>query len=92
MPYSAKFLKPRGYVSYAQSRKSSAQRGHGYAYRKLRLQVISEEPYCRLGLPKCTKISNTADYIVPVSRGGQTVRENLRGVCKSCNSSRGNRI
>ena len=95
MPYKASTLRPRNWqppqrASSAQ-RVSSAQRGHGYAYRKLRLQVLKEEPYCTLRLSRCTGISETADYIIPWSKGGQTIRSNLRGACLSCNSARQNR-
>ncbi len=32
------------------------------------------------------------DHIYPKSRGGPTVLENLGTLCKSCNSSKGNRV
>lgn len=51
--------------------------------------VCERDPGCRLQLEGCTQVSTTADHIVPVSAGGETTLENLRGACLHCNSSRG---
>ena len=37
------------------------------AWRKLRDQVVVEEPVCWLGLPCCTRWATTADHVIPVS-------------------------
>ncbi len=34
----------------------------------------------------------TLDHIVPVSHGGKSTPKNLRTLCRSCNSRRGNRV
>lgn len=62
-------------------------------WKKLRLQVIAEEPVCRLRLNKCTVRSDTADHIIPVKDRPDLkyVRANLRGSCQSCNMARGSR-
>lgn len=69
-------------------------RGGSRAWRRLRDQVIREEPDCRIRGPKCTGRSTTADHIIPKSiRPDLTmVRANLRGACGPCNYGRGNRI
>ena len=46
---------------------------------------------CWLGMPGCTKHSDTTDHIVPHIAGGPTVPANLRRACKHCNSLRGDR-
>lgn len=62
------------------------------AWRRLAKQVIREEPVCWLQLPGCTKISTTADHIIPLIIAPQLalMRSNCRGACKRCNYRRGN--
>jgi 5-methylcytosine-specific restriction enzyme A len=70
---------------WVRSTVSSARRGYGAEHRALRRQVLDEEPICRACRVRATII---ADHIVPLSRGGQTVRENLQGLCKECSGSK----
>ncbi len=69
-------------------RASSAERGYGAAWRKLRELVLAEEPLCRVcgGRP-----SVMADHIVPKTHGGTDDRENLRGICKRCHDTKSGR-
>ncbi|ASW89586.1 HNH endonuclease [Mycobacterium marseillense] len=64
-----------------------------YKWRKLRAQVLKEEPTCRLQLEGCTGVSTSADHIIPTSINPSLalVRSNLQGACKECNDRRGNR-
>lgn len=58
--------------------------GHGStrAWRKLRAQVLDEEPICR----DCWQAPATeAGHIVGRAYGGQDVRHNLKGQCRPCN-------
>ena len=56
-------------------------RGSGPGWRKVRAQVLHEEPVCR----NCRHRKSTeCDHIVPVSQGGTDERGNLAGVCRSC--------
>lgn len=61
------------------------------AWRRLRAQVIREEPTCQIRLPVCTWISTTADHIISVDDRPDLalVRDNCRGACGPCNYSRG---
>ena len=34
----------------------------------------------------------TLDHIVPVSRGGTSIRSNLQTMCRVCNNKKGNRV
>ena len=64
------------------------------AWRKLRDQVVAEEPECRLRIAGvCTGASTTADHIESyASRPDLAMaRSNLRGSCEPCNWHRGNR-
>jgi 5-methylcytosine-specific restriction endonuclease McrA len=61
------------------------------AWRRLRDQVIAEEPTCRLGFPRiCTTVSTTADHVIPVTERPDLAltRSNLRGSCAACNGAR----
>jgi 5-methylcytosine-specific restriction endonuclease McrA len=61
-------------------------------WRKVRAEVIRDEPLCWLRLPGCTLRSTTADHIIPVITAPhlRMIRSNLHGACKSCNYRRGN--
>jgi 5-methylcytosine-specific restriction enzyme A len=64
---------------------SAAERGYGAEHRALRRQVLREAPICQA----CRfRLSTIADHIVPLSRGGQTVRENLQGLCSTCSATK----
>lgn len=44
---------------------------------------------------RCVECGNndylTLDHIIPFSKGGKTEKDNLRTLCRSCNSKKGNR-
>ncbi len=64
-------------------------------WRRLRDQVVSEEPYCKLRITGvCTGRSQTADHIVTVKARPDLalVRTNLRGACHPCNRRRGSKV
>lgn len=64
------------------------------AWRKLRDQVVADEPECKLGYPGiCTGRSTTADHIEHVETHPHLAleRSNLRGACGPCNLHRGSR-
>ncbi|MEN4420648.1 MULTISPECIES: HNH endonuclease signature motif containing protein [Mycobacteroides] len=64
---------------------------HNRHWRKLRAQVLAEEPFCQIKGPGCTYTSTTVDHIIPrAHRPDLTMeRSNLRGACKHCNYSAG---
>lgn len=51
------------------------------ADKRLRAQVLLEEPTCR----DCGATATEAGHIVPFARGGPYTRDNLKGQCRSCN-------
>ena len=65
-------------------------RGHGADYERARRALLAEAPACALRLPGCTGWATSADYRIPVSRGG-TLADGLLAVCGHCNAARGNR-
>lgn len=65
------------------ARGTTAQRGYGAAWQRLRRQILARDPVCTL----CgTRPSTEVDHIVPLHRGGLSAPENLRGTCKPCNA------
>jgi hypothetical protein len=65
---------------------------HTRAWRKLRDQVVTEEPTCRLRLRGvCTGVSTTAAHIQSVTGRPDLAleRSNLRGSCTECNEASG---
>ena len=82
-PYAAKTLKPRGWIPPDQRRGSSAQRGYGSAWRRIRACVLAKNPICT----KCwLEPSNTVDHIVTKARGGTDDEANLQALCRECHS------
>ena len=56
----------------------------GPGWRRIREQVLSEEPTCRV----CGEPSTVVDHIVPLYRSGRTERSNLQGLCKRCHDAK----
>ena len=68
-----------------------AKRAATYAWRKLRAQVLNEEPMCRIKLSGCTGVAKVVDHILPVRTHPhlEYERANLQGACASCNMAKG---
>ena len=65
--------------------KSRQARGYGAAWDKLRSQVLSEEPACKVCMAKgIVTASAEVDHIKPKAQGGTDDRTNLRGICVPC--------
>lgn len=63
-------------------------RGYDAAWYRLVARKKRETPFCVL----CGATEDlTGDHIVPLSRGGQSVYENIRILCRPHNSSKGAR-
>lgn len=60
---------------------SPARMGYGAEWRKLRAQVLAEQPMCA-----CGRKANEVDHIIPLARGGTNERSNLQSMCKRCHS------
>jgi 5-methylcytosine-specific restriction protein A len=80
--YCAKHL--RVYPRPIDARPSSAQRGYGPEWRKIRDAYLREHPFCVI----CGKIGNEVDHIIALKDGGSSNDDNLRTFCKHHHSRR----
>lgn len=65
-------------------RQKTAERGYGARWRRLRMGVLAEIPWCQV----CGQPATDVDHILPKSRGGTDHRENLQSLCHSCHSKK----
>jgi len=60
-------------------------RGYGTAWDRLRAEVLSAEPLCRVCMAKGRVTAAVAvDHIVPRAKGGGDDWANLQPICESC--------
>lgn len=68
-------------------RGSASSRGYGATWRRLRTQVLAEEPLCRTCSGQGLTVPATeVDHIVSKERGGEDTRDNLQPLCTPCHS------
>ena len=78
--------------AYDKERGTSAQRGYGANWRKLRKMVLSRSPICEdpFGLHKkygdIVITATEVDHAIPLRNGGTNEMSNLQALCKSCHS------
>jgi 5-methylcytosine-specific restriction endonuclease McrA len=72
--------------------RSNHARADGTVWRKLRAQVLSEEPTCYI--VGCGWPSTQVDHVLPLKLRPDLalVRSNLRGICATHNASKGARL
>lgn len=72
-----------------QRRGSSAQRGYGHRWQRIRKMFLASHPVCEdpYGVHVGQVIPATdVDHIVPLSRGGTHRVDNLQALCHACHS------
>lgn len=71
---------------------TTTERGYGAAWRKLRMMVLREHPFCQSGVvcdPDNTgrkAPSTTVDHIKPKALGGTDDDSNLQALCDACHA------
>jgi 5-methylcytosine-specific restriction protein A len=73
------------------ARGSSAQRGYGYRWQKLRIAYLRVHPICvdPFGVHKRDgriEPATDVDHIIPRAQGGTDDEDNLEAMCHSCHS------
>lgn len=79
---------PKARTSWNHGGKSAKDRGYGREHRKLREQLLRQEPLCRLCQqkkpPRVTQ-ATVADHIVSIAKGGPVHDiNNLEPLCEPC--------
>ena len=78
---------------YDQQRGTSAERGYGANWQRLRKMVLARQPICEdpFGFHKEyneTVAANEVDHITPLADGGSNEMINLQALCKPCHSTK----
>lgn len=69
---------------YEAGRPSSAERGYGWAWTKIREAYLAAHPDCSL----CGAPATVVDHITPRAEGGSDDNSNLQSLCTSCHRRR----
>jgi 5-methylcytosine-specific restriction protein A len=81
-------LVERGRCAGHRLRPTRQQQGYTNEWLRLSRAAIADQPWCS----RCGSTDDlTADHIVPLSAGGESVIENMQTLCRSCNSRKGGR-
>ncbi len=71
-----------------ETRGTTAERGYGERWRRLRRMVLNRDPVCKACL---REPSTDADHILAKAKGGKDTMDNLQGMCHACHSAKTNR-
>ena len=74
-------------------RPSSSMRGYNAEWNKIRIIVLRRDNWtCVRCNKKLIGSDATVDHRIPLSRGGTNEASNLQSMCRSCNSSKKDRV
>jgi len=64
-----------------------------YINDELRKFIFTRDNYeCKIKMAGCTTLAEEIDHIIPRSKGGLTIPENLQASCKNCNRKKSSTI
>jgi 5-methylcytosine-specific restriction endonuclease McrA len=66
--------------------------GNGNQNCDQKIKLLGLERFCHWCCDKLTKLNFTIDHVIPISRGGAHIPDNLVACCAYCNSSRGSKL
>ena len=75
-------------------RGSSADRGYGSDWKRLRILKLGTNPICEIRINCAGALATEVDHIIPFSGPSDPLRlewSNLQSACKSCNSAKARR-
>jgi 5-methylcytosine-specific restriction protein A len=73
-----------------QNGKSDTQRGYGWAWRKLRKQILERDSHLCQECLRAGRVTQaaTVDHITPKSQGGTNASTNLQSLCDPCHKTK----
>lgn len=83
------------YIENILTKKSNKKYQRNLMTKELRERILKRDHYtcqkCGLSLKKEPHLLLEVDHIVPISKGGKTVEDNLQTLCWSCNRQKGSK-
>ena len=81
-------------IAYQNSEEARKKRARSQMTDKLRYEILKRDGFrCKLcGRTADDGVKLHVDHIIPVSKGGETVPDNLRTLCEDCNWGKGDRL
>jgi 5-methylcytosine-specific restriction protein A len=77
---------------WERQRPSRSERGYDHRWARLAREAIAEHPWgVDCGTPGDARNPLCGDHLVPLAKGGLSVRENVVVRCRRCNSRKGGR-
>lgn len=64
------------------------KRGRNQKKLRQKRRYLQDNPYCVI----CGKKADTIDHIIPVSKGGRTIKENYQSMCQFHNQQKGDKL
>lgn len=81
--------RPKTFSLKTPAKKVSFKLGYDAEYKRVRAQVVAEEPLCRACLANGhVTPGEHVDHIIPIAEGGTHARTNLQRLCIPCHKAK----